>query len=132
LIIRETKNVNEIKSVLCHPSIYPEISDGVDLKSDDIEIPFDGVVYLAGYDNEVIGISCLHFFKDGLKLHPNVLPEYRLKYGRDFVRLCISMVNCPLYVEIPNRRKRLLNLANKLGFDSLRNNSTKTLMKLRC
>lgn len=132
MIVSKTTDVNEIKSVLCHPDIYPEISEGVDLDPEDIKIPFEGWAYVGGYDKEIIGVSCFNCFRDGLKIHPNVLPEYRLKYGRDFVRLCISMVNCPLYAEIPNHRKRLLNLATKLGFDSIENNSAKTLMKLRC
>lgn len=131
MIIKQTFNAEEIKDVLCHPEIFPEIKGDYDIKPEDFDPPLEDTVYFVGYEEELIGVCCYHGFKDGLKIHPNVLPKYRLKYGRGFVSLCVSMIECPLYAEIPNHRKRLLNLAKKLGFDSIANNSAKTLLVKR-
>ena len=129
LIVKQTTNSDEIKSVLFHESIFNHAKGDLDIKPD-FELPFENIVYIGGYDKNIIGVSCFHFFMDGLKIHPYVLPNYRIKHARDFVRLSISMVRCPLYAEIPKNRKRLFNLAKKLGFDSVENNKTdKTLMR---
>lgn len=130
MIIRETKNIEEIKSILCHPEIFNRIKGNHYIDADNFIPPLDDVLYFGGYDDGIFGVSCFHSYRDGLKFHPNVLPSYRLKYGRDFVKLSLSMVKCKIYIEIPKERKRLFNLAEKLGFDSISNNkdSTNTIL----
>jgi hypothetical protein len=132
LIIRETRNVREIKSILCHPDIFYYVKGNQEIEPDEFNIDFESIICIGGYDKEIFAVGCFHAFRDGLKFHPSILPEYRLKYARDFVSSCISMVECMLYVEIPNNRKRLLNLAKKFGFDSIdcdsKNNSANTLL----
>lgn len=122
MIIRKTTDQDEIKKILFHPSIYPNISEGVELDCDNTVFPVDRVLYLGGYDPDIFALACFHSFQDGLKFHPNVLPSHRLKYGRDFVKQTAFMVKSPIYVEIPKNRKRLFNLAKKIGFDSIANN----------
>lgn len=134
MIIKRTKNIEEIKSILCDKDIFNRIIGDKEIKPEDFDPPLENVVYIGGYeDNRIFAVSCFHKFRDGLKFHPHVLISYRLKYGREFVRYTATMLKCKLYVEIPRSRKRLINLARKLGFDSLVNNkdSTKTLMRLR-
>lgn len=136
MIIKPTKNQDEIKKILFDDSIYPDISGNVKLDFDGTEFPTDGLLYLGGYqDDEIFAVACFHEFMDGLKFHPNVLPSHRYKYGRDFVKKSAFMLKCPIYVEIPKNRKSLINLAIKIGFDSLVNNkdlSNTILMRLKC
>lgn len=135
MIIKQTTNQDDIKKILFDPDIYPYVSGGKSLDFDEVDFPIDGYVYLGGYDNEsIFALSCFHPFMDGLKFHPNVLPEYRFKYGRDFVKQTAFMLKCPVYAEIPKNRKSLINLATKIGFDSIVNNkdlSNTILMRLQ-
>jgi hypothetical protein len=119
MIVRETKDEKEIKSILLHEDIKKHIG-GKDMQ--DFKMP-DDCYYLGGYeDDKIFAVSCFHKFKDGLKFHPNILKSHRLKYGREFVSLCLTMVKCKMYIEIPKARKELFNFSKKNGFDSIRNN----------
>ena len=132
MIVKATRNESEIKSILWDKDIYPLISNGVEITSEDANLP-DSVLYLAGYNPEIFAVSCFHKFKDGIKFHPNILPSYKLEHAREFIQRCLSMVKSPVYIEIPKHRKRLFNFATKIGFDSLANNkdsSTTILMRL--
>ncbi len=127
MIIRETKDTEEIKSILCHKDIFGYISEGAEVKPKDYNPPLDEIIYIGGYENgKIFALACFHPFKDGLKFHPNVLKSYRLKYGRRFVSYTVNMLKCKLYIEIPRNRKDLFNFATKLGFDSVANNKDST------
>ena len=134
MIIKATEDQAEIKKILFDDSIYPAISGNVKLDFDNTDFPMGDVLYFGGYDNgEIFALSCFHPFKDGLKFHPNVLPSHRFKYARDFVKRTAFMLKSPIYVEIPKDRKSLINLATKIGFDSIANNkdlSNRILMRL--
>ena len=121
MIVKATRNEADIKSILWDKDIYPLISKNLEITAEEVNLP-DNVLYLGGYDPEIFAVSCFHAFKDGIKFHPNILPSYRLQYARDFIQMCLSMVKSPVYVEIPKHRKRLLNFATKIGFDSIPNN----------
>lgn len=131
MIVKQTFNTEDVKKVICHPEVFSEIKGDYDVAAEEFDPRFEDVVYFGGYDDEVFGIAAYQPFRDGLKYHPNVLPNYRQKYGKRFVEYTVTMIECPLYAEIPNRRKRLINLAKKLGFDSISNNSAKTLFVKR-
>ena len=127
MIIKETINIKEIKSILCHKDIFDLSKDGVKIKAEDFEPPLNNVLYVGGYDKEnIFALSCFHKFKDGLKFHPHVLKSHRYKYAREFVRYTATMLKCNIYIEIPEKRRDLFNLASKLGFDSLVNNKPST------
>lgn len=130
MILRQTTNQDEIKKVLLHPDIYPNISEGIDIVIE--EFPTDNVLYIGGYNDSIFAISCFHSFRDGLKFHPNILPKYKRQYARDFVKQCLDMIDCPIYIEIPVERKRLFNFSKKMGFDSVSNNKdlSRHLMRL--
>jgi len=135
LIIEETNNPEEIKSILCHKDIFDLSRDNKKVNVEDFEPPMDNVFYVGGYEgNKIFALSCFHQFKGGLKFHPHVLKSHRQRYGREFVQYTASMLKCILYIEIPEKRKDLFNLAKKLGFDSLANNKDqanhKILMRL--
>jgi len=133
VIIRRTIDQDEIKTILFHPEIYPVISGGHELDKVSTRFPTDNVLYIAGYDINIFGLCCFHPFKDGLKFHPNILPEFKQQYAREFIQQSLNMVKSTIYIEIPKNRKRLFNFAKKIGFDSIRNNkdlSNTILMRL--
>ena len=128
MIVRETNDIQEIKQVLCHPDIYPLISDDNSPSVDEFIPPFKGVFYVAGYAPELIGISCFHWFRDGMKFHPNVLPQFRSKYADEFVTKSLDMFHKPIYVEVPDK---LVRFSKKHGFRIIENNeSNKIMMEL--
>jgi len=129
LHLKRTVDQDEIKKILFHPEIELYIPDGVDLRND---LPTENVIYIGGYADGLFAVSCFHCFGDGLKFHPYILPDHRRQYARDFVKQCLDMVDCPIYIEIPTTRKRLFNFAKKIGFDSIVNNKdpSKHLMRL--
>lgn len=123
MIIKETKDKEEIKKILCHKDIFNLSKDGLNIKVSDFKPPLDDVVYIAGYEKgKPFGLAVFHRFKDGVKYHPNILKSHRRKYGRDFVKKTVSMLKCNIYIEFPKNRKDLFNLAIKFGFDSYANN----------
>ena len=117
-----TENRLIIESVLRHPEIYPLISEGA---PDDFEIPIVNNLFLAGYKQGLVGIACFHPFMDGMKYHPNVLPEQR-KYAHEFIRRTLESLIVPIYCEVP---ERLENLAKYHGFEEI-SRDEKILMRL--
>lgn len=119
--VRETKNIDEIKEVLCHPEIFPCISDDNLTYSGDFEPPItDDIQYIAGFvDGDIIGIMIYHKVTGGLKCHIQVLPEYRKKYARQFARIAIEFgeaKNSIIYSEIPTCYPNVIKFAKEFGF----------------
>ena len=46
--VERTEDLALIKSILCHPDIYPLISDDTCPPADEFEPPLDGIEYIAG------------------------------------------------------------------------------------
>ena len=132
MIIRETRNQNEIKDILFHPEIYPIISGGKVLDKGAAILPMKDIIYLAGYEEKIFAVGCFHPFMDGMKYHPNILPDYKREYARDFVQSTLNMVKSPLYIEIPKDRKDLYNFSTKMGFKEFKHNrqTDRILMRL--
>ena len=125
MIIEITRNKDLIKYVLCHPFIYPLISEGTDLEPEDFDPP-DEALYISGFDNNrIIGIACVHEFWDGVKYHPNVLPRMR-QHANEFIRKTLDLINEPVYIEIPDRLERI---ALYHGFEEVERGD-KILMRL--
>ena len=118
--IRETTDIEEIKSVLCHPEIYPCISQDGNPTAREFEPPMN-VSYIGGYiDGEIMGIMIYHPYKDGLKCHIQVLPEFRKKYAKEFGRIALNFgeaKNAIIYADIPTCYPNVLAFAKKVGFE---------------
>lgn len=126
MIVKQTTNIEEIKSILFHNDIL-ELNEQINIDKDDFNFHTDKIYYVGGYDKEkIVALACFNQFRDGLRFHPNVLKSYRQRYGREFVRYTATMLKCIIYIEIPEKRRDLFNLARKLGFDSLANNKDST------
>lgn len=115
----EITDAEEIKSVLCHPEIYPCISED-DNPIEEFEPPMTAR-YIGGYvDGTLIGIMVYHHYKDGLKCHIQVLPEFRKKYAKEFGRIALNFgeaKNAIIYAEIATCFENVIAFAEGFGFE---------------
>lgn len=113
----ETKDIEEIKKVLFHPEIRECISN--DKYPDVVDIPVGGKYkYIAGYiGDDIIGVMVYHKFKDGLKVHIQVLPEYRKEHSKEFARIVAGETkNAIIYSEVPVCYPNVIRFAEWFGF----------------
>ena len=115
----EIKSDEEIKAILCHPEIYPRISDDRSPPPIDFDPP-DSAKYIAGYvDGDIIGLMVYHKTDLGLKCHFQVLPEYRQKYSREFARMALDFgeaKNASIYAEVADCYPDVIRFAKDMGF----------------
>lgn len=118
--VYETRDVREIKAVLCHRDIYPCISQDGNPTATEFEPPMN-VRYVGGYvDGEIMGIMIYHPYKDGLKCHIQVLPEFREKYAKEFGRIALNFgeaKNAIIYADIATCFENVITFAEGLGFE---------------
>lgn len=123
MIVKETTSADEIKAILCNGAIYECITGDNCPKADDFEPPIDKCyTYVAGYVNGVImAIMVYHEYEDGNKCHVQVLPEYRKEYAREFGEQSLEYRGTlPLYAEIPDLYKNVLNFAVSNNFEVIK------------
>ncbi len=119
MILKECFNVDDIKEVLCHPEIYDTISSDECPKLEDFEPPMtDEYSYIVGYvKGEPIGVMIYHKYRNGLECHVQVLPKYRKEYAKQFGEQVLNFRgHSPLYAEIPDLYKNVLEFAKSNGF----------------
>ena len=119
LKVKEGASLEDIKAILCNPSIYDTIVDDDTGDFEDFEkLLNEQIVFHSGHvDDKLIAIACYHKEKDGVKYHPYVLPEYRNKYARKFAEQSLSLIRTqPIYVEIPTLYKHVIKFALSFGF----------------
>ena len=115
-MIRRTFDMDIVNSILQHPDIWRDIApEGIE--------PFDppylpNVLYFVVNDGD--GVITFHAFRDGLMIHPNILPSKRGKLAYDAVEEAIQMVfengwTC-IYAEIDPKLKHVTLFARTLGF----------------
>lgn len=128
MIVKVTNDKEDIKKVICHPEIYYLASRKTAPEVEEFDPPIGEFIYIGGFDEDIFGLFICEIFREGLKIHPYVLPSKRRK-AREFLKKGLAMLNCTTYVEFPEGNKLLKNLAVKNGFDSIANNEPyKTLM----
>ena len=119
MIIKESFNAEDIKEVLCHPDIYDTISSDDCPKVEDFKLPMtDEYSYIVGYvKGAPIGVMIYHKYRDGNTCHVQVLPEYRKEYAAKFGEQSLEFRGTlPLYAEIPDLYKNVLDFALSNGF----------------
>lgn len=106
--------------MLCHPGIYPCISQDGNPPADEFKPPMDAC-YIGGYiDGAIIAIMIYHPYKDGLKCHIQVLPEFREKYAKEFGRIVLNFgeaKNAIIYADIPTCFENVITFAEGFGFE---------------
>lgn len=119
MIVVNTTNIDDIKTILCNPDIYDCISNDNCPSSEHFEPP-KTAQYIAGYvDNKIIALMIYHKVEEGLKCHIQVLPEYRKKYAREFARIALEFgeaKNAIIYSEIPTCFPNVIRFAKEVGF----------------
>ncbi len=115
-MIRQTFDMDAVNQVLTHPDIWKDIAP-------DFVSPFDtphlpGVMYFMVNDGD--GVIMFHGFREGLKIHPNILPSKRgrLAYIAVEESICCMFDNgwpC-IYAEIDPKLRHVTLFARQLGF----------------
>ena len=119
MIVKETTNIDDIKTILCNPEIYECIATDESPSVDEFEPPFNDCIYVGGYvGGEIVAIMIFHKFRDGSELHIQVLPEFRYKYAVEFgYKGLMFRGEKPLYATIPDLYKNVLEYALSFGFE---------------
>lgn len=85
--------------------------------------------------NEGDGVIIFHPFEDGVKIHPNILPEKRGKKAykaiEESVREVFEMGYRNVYAEIPKELKHVIWCAKALGFKTLQSGDKHLLVRRR-
>ena len=130
MIVKEITNIDDIKTILCHPEIYDCITTDESGDSESYDIPINDIyLYVGGYvKGEIIAVMVYHDFRDGLELHIQVLPNFRNEYALEFgERGMMFRGRKPLYATIPDLYKNILDYALSFGFEVIeRIESTET------
>lgn len=124
-MITLTQDMDRVNSIL--HKVWDEIADGE---------PFDvpsilGVAYYLVNDGD--GVICFHPFRDGLKIHPTILPEKRGKLAYQAIEESIQQAFehgwITIYAEIPTRLKHVIRCAKTLGFNLLESGERDLLVR---
>ena len=114
-MITRTTNMDMVNSILSHPVIWKDIAPDVAV----FEAPYDRnfLYFLMG---EADGVIIFHPFRDGLKIHPNILPNKRGKKAykavEDACQEVFAMGCTSIYAEIAPELRHVISFARALGF----------------
>ena len=114
MIVKETTDINEIKSILCNEAIYDTIGSDSAPLVEDFEPPVnDEYLYVGGYvKGEIIALMVYHKYLNGLECHVQVLPKHRKEHAINFGEQSLLFKGTlPLYAEIPDLYKNVLDFA---------------------
>jgi RimJ/RimL family protein N-acetyltransferase len=116
LAIRETKNIDDIMSILNHEKIYEVITDD----NGSVEFDVNDYKFIIGYLNsKPVALMIYHFDNDWF-CHIQILPEYR-EYADSFARQALRWFwnnhesDC-IMADIPDKYQNVIRFAKKHGF----------------
>lgn len=115
-MIRQTFDMQAVNQVLTHPDIWKDIAPEYVQPFDTPYLP--GVVYFLMNDDD--GVIMFSVFRDGFKIHPNILPSKRGRLAYIAVEESIQcMFNAGhqcIYAEIDPKLRHVTLFARQLGF----------------
>lgn len=128
-VITATRNMDVVNEILSVPEIWEAISDGIPL----FEMPYmpDVTYFLV---NERDGVIIFHPFRDGVKIHPNIVPEKRGRLAYQAVEAaCQEMhkIYRNIYAEIAPELVHIIRFAKHLGFRHLQSGDRELLVRRR-
>ena len=104
-----------IKSVLTHPSIWPNIKGKHDIEPEEFSPPMSEEYIYLKCDG---GLFILHPYQDGLEIHANMIER-----GQKAIDACSETIEYAknigvrvLYASIPSRFPNVLAFAELMGF----------------
>ena len=113
-MITETQDMVAVNEILKHPDIWKNIApEGVE--------PFDTpyvpeLIYHLVNDGD--GVIVYHEFRDGLKIHPNMLRRGKMAYQAVEDSIQMTGVN-HIYAEIDPKLRHVVMFARRWGFTLL-------------
>jgi len=115
-MITETQDMTAVNAILTHPDIWKDIApEGVE--------PFDTphvpeLIYHLVNDGD--GVIVYHEFRDGLKIHPNMLRRGKMAYQavEDSIQMMFAQGVTTIYGEIDAKLKHVIRFAKALKFKS--------------
>lgn len=123
MIIELTQDVDVIKSILTHPSIYPVISSDLAPKPEDYTPDTKGKVIMVGMVDDVpMALMILYPCNDVTAwCHVQVLPEYRKEHAYEFGIEAIAYAwdllgVLKIVAQIPAIYPNVIAFAEKCGF----------------
>lgn len=120
-----------VNSILQHPDIWKNVAPTL-VKPIDIGYRPDVLHFLV---NNGDGVISFHKFREGLKIHPNILPSKRGKLAYDAVEEAIQRVfgsgwPC-VYAEIDPKLKHVTLFARQMGFKLIESNDRDLFVRRR-
>lgn len=115
-MITETYDMDIVNQVFQHPDIWKHIAPA-DIEPFDVPIMANCIYHLV---NDGDGVIVYHWFRDGLKIHPSILPEKRGKMAyqavEDSIQMVIDQCARTIYCEIDADLKHVIRFAKALKF----------------
>jgi hypothetical protein len=122
MIVKETTNLKDIKTVLCDPDIYSTITDDDSPLIECFEPPLENHLYVGGYiGSKIVALMVYHKYLDGNACHVQVLPQFRKEYALKFgLKSLLFRGSLPLYAVIPDLYKNVLEFSFLFGFEVIK------------
>lgn len=115
MIVKETKNMDEIKSIIFHPTIHPHIEDDDNKVTD---LPVKDSKYIGCYiDDKIVGVGMFHKVEGVTVCHMHLLKEHRKTIGVEFGKEAIKLrPEDVLYTNIDETFPNIMKYVGLLGF----------------
>lgn len=115
MIVKETTNMDEIKSIIFHPTIHPHIEDDDNKVTD---LPVKDSKYIGCYvDDKIVGVGMFHKVEGLTVCHMHLLKEHRKTIGVEFGLEAIKLrPDDILYTNVDETFPNIMKYVELLGF----------------
>lgn len=118
-VIKATNDMDIVNEIFAIPEIWDAIAPEGE---DQFDIPYDPeIVHFLVNDRD--GVISFHSFRDGVKIHPAIVPSKRGKIAYEAVEAaCVEMHARGyrnIYAEIDRSLRHVIRFAKQLGFRHL-------------
>ncbi len=130
-MIRQTYDMEAVNLVLTHPDIWKDIAPEHIKPFDTRYLPY--VTYFMVNDDA--GVIMFHPFREGVKIHPNILPSKRGRIAYIAVEESIQNMfdagYMSIYAEIDRKLRHVTLFARRLGFRLLESGTKDLFIRRR-
>ena len=130
-MIQQTFDMDAVNLVLTNPEIWKDIAPQHMTPFDTLYLP--NVTYFIVNDGD--GVILFHCFRDGFKIHPNILPSKRGRLAYIAVEesiQCMFEDGCmSVYAEIDPKLRHVVMFARQLGFRLLESETRDLFIRRR-